>query len=244
MNLLSSIRFFYIRKVLPGFTIPKKALVVDIGSGEKPFWRGDVFVDKLSLGNVQRASKFDTIHDFGIFVDSDVSTMPFKTGAFDFSFASHLLEHVEEPGKVIREITRISKAGYIEVPNGILETIKPFDSHLWFVFKNKKKLIFVRKSKYLHEVLTKNGEGYGYLLSKVKEPFIKLYWKKKIEYEIHDGINNSQKFKSKIGNADNSSGYNYYYLFTKVLRILFYKSKKNEDIYKIFNSKKNYVKKR
>src|SRR5215203_6173549 len=140
MNILSELKFFYSRKVQPGFNLRKSALVVDIGSGDKPFWRADVFVDKLSLGDVQRASNTKTIHDIGYFVDSDVTKMPFKTDAFDFSFCSHLLEHVDNPKEVIAEITRISKAGYMEIPNGIIETIKPFDSHLWFVFRKKDKL--------------------------------------------------------------------------------------------------------
>lgn len=233
MNILSTLVFFYHRKISPGFKINKKALVVDMGSGEKPFWRADVFVDKLSLGNVQRASKFDTIHDLGMFVDSDVERMPFKTGAFDFSFASHLLEHVEDPGAVIQEITRISKSGYIEIPNGIIETIQPFDSHLWFVFKNKKKLTFVRKSKKLHEALRLNGKGYGSLLSKVNEPFIRLYWKKTIEYEVIDTNKPSERFQSGIGDTKAAARVNYYLLFVKAFRFLYYKNKPQSDLKKI-----------
>jgi hypothetical protein len=100
MNLLSSLRFFYNRKIEPGFKINQNALVVDIGSGDKPFWRADVFIDDLSLGNVQRASNLDTIHDLGMFVNANASKMPFREGAFDFSFASHLLEHVDNPAVV------------------------------------------------------------------------------------------------------------------------------------------------
>ena len=225
MNLLSEIKFFYQRKIEPGFKVRKNALVVDIGSGDKPFWRADIFVDKLSLGNVQRASKSNTIHDVGMFVDSDAQKMPFKTGAFDFSFASHLLEHVEDPVAVIKEITRISKSGYIEVPNGIIETIQPFNSHLWFVFKDKKKLIFVRKSNTLHNILNKNGVGYEYLLARVKEPFIRFYWKKNIEYEIINPLKPSEKFNSKLDSRKISLSFNYYLFLVKIIRRLFYREK-------------------
>lgn len=230
MNIFSKLIFFYKRKISPGFKISKKALVVDIGSGEKPFWRADVFVDKLSLGNVQRASKFDTIHDLGVFVDSDVSKMPFKTGAFDFSFASHLLEHVEDPASVIKEITRISKAGYIEMPNGIIEAIEPFGSHLWFVFRDRKKLIFVRKSKKIHDVLSANGKNYGSLLGKVDEPFNRFYWKKKIEFEIIDPYQPSEKFKSAKGNSNVKASVNYYLYLAKIVRLIFYREKPKEMI--------------
>jgi 2-polyprenyl-3-methyl-5-hydroxy-6-metoxy-1,4-benzoquinol methylase len=233
MNIFNSIRFFYSRKILPGFKIDKDALVVDIGSGDKPFWRADVFVDKLSLGNVQRASHTNTIHNLGTFVDSDATKMPFKDGAFDFSFCSHLLEHVENPSAVIKEITRISRSGYMEIPNGILETIKPFDSHLWFVYQNKKKLIFVRKSEQMHDVLIKNGEKYKALLNKISEPFIKVYWRKEIDHEIVD-IPSSKKFKSKVGNiVKPKTSVNFYILLVKIVRLVFYKNKSSERIAKL-----------
>ncbi len=227
MGLFSEIYYFYLRKIQPGFKIDNDALVVDIGSGDKPFWRADVFVDKLSLGNVQRASKFNTIHDMGMFVDSDVARMPFRDKTFDFSFASHLLEHVKDPDKVIKEITRISKGGYIEVPNGLLETIRPFDSHLWFVYQEGKKIVFVRKGKRLHEVLTKNGFKYDSLLNTIPQPFIRLYWSKTIAYEIIDNYKENEKFKSKIGNNKNKGKkiINPYLFLVKVIRALFYRQK-------------------
>ncbi len=238
MNIFSNLHFFYLRKILPGFKIKKNDLVVDIGSGEKPFWRADVFVDKLSLGNVQRASKFDTIHDIGVFIDSDVTKLPFKDKSFDFSFCSHLLEHVENPGAAINEITRVSKSGYLEVPNGILETIRPFDSHLWFVFQNKNKLVFVRKGKGLHDILLSNGGKYDAILNKIPEPFIRIYWNKTIEFEIIDDYSINDKFKGKIGdNKKNpAKSLNLYLIMIKILRLFLYQEKNPEDIKaKVFN---------
>lgn len=228
MNLLSNLLLFYQRKIEPGFKISKRSLVVDIGSGDKPFWRADVFVDKLSLGNIQRTSKSPTIHNLGKFVDADVHKMPFKDKFFDFSFCSHLLEHVEDPQSVLREIIRISKGGYLEVPNGILETIQPFDSHLWFVFLDKKKLIFVRKSKKIHNILTKNGQIYKTLLGKVNHPFIRLYWRNHIAYEIVDNYTRNEKFVSITNNlAPYGKKFNLYVLLIKLIRLFFYKNKQN-----------------
>lgn len=104
-----------------------------MGCGDKPFWRADVYLDKLSLGNEQRFSSSDVTKDFGLFIDSDITNTPFKNKVFDFSFCSHVLEHVEKPDLAIKEIVRISKAGYIEVPDGINEMLFPFHSHLWFI---------------------------------------------------------------------------------------------------------------
>jgi ubiquinone/menaquinone biosynthesis C-methylase UbiE len=226
MNPIRNLTLFINRKIEPGFKIDKDALVIDIGSGDKPFWRADVYLDKLSLGNVQRASKSDTIHDLGQFVDSDVTKMPFKDKAFDFSFCSHLLEHVDDPKKAIEEIVRISKKGYLEMPNGILESIQPFDSHLWFVFQDKNKLIFFRKGKKLHAILNKNGMKYKSLLSKVYPPFIRLYWKNNILFEIIDDNSKNEKFTSLIRTSDKScKKFNLYLTLVKILRGIFYKNK-------------------
>ena len=42
--------------------------------------------------------------------------MPFDDKVFDYAICSHVLEHVERPDAVIAELSRVAKAGYIEVP--------------------------------------------------------------------------------------------------------------------------------
>jgi ubiquinone/menaquinone biosynthesis C-methylase UbiE len=227
MNILSGLYYFFQRKIEPGFKINKSALVVDIGSGDKPFWRADVFVDYLELGNVQRTTHTQTIHNIGMFINAKVEELPFKDNAFDFSFCSHLLEHVPDPEKAIKEITRISKAGYIEVPNGILETIHPFDSHLWFIFQNGQKLIFYRKSKKQHEVLQSNSKDFAAMINKVSQPFIRLYWNKKVSLEVINVLKEKEKFYADNSkhNISKQKAFNTYLLLVKILRIIFYRNK-------------------
>lgn len=227
MNILSEIIYLYERKIKLGFTIPKDALVVDFGSGDKPFWRADVFVDKLSLGNLQRASHSQTIHNLGTFVDADIAHLPFKDNAFDFSFSSHLLEHVEDPNQALKEMMRVSKAGYFEVPNGILETIRPFHSHLWFIYQTTKGIVFVRKSKQMHEILQQNGKRYDEVMNKINDPFIRVFWKGKINFEIIDEYKKNEKFYPKNERKDNGqkSKINLYLLLVTIIRSLFYKNK-------------------
>ncbi|HVZ66635.1 MAG TPA: class I SAM-dependent methyltransferase [Patescibacteria group bacterium] len=235
MFLISNISFYYKRKILPGFKTSEKSLTLDIGSGDKPFWRADFFVDDLSLGDVQRASESRTIHDIGEFVDANVVKMPFKDKVFDFSFCCHLLEHVDDPAAAIKEITRVSKAGYIEIPNGIIETVQPFVSHIWFIYRNGNKLIFVRKSKRMHEILSKNGKVNIDMIVKAKEPFIRLYWKNKIEYEVIDNLKESEKYHSptRFKKKKDSPALNYHMLFVHIMRFLFYKKKNiKKSVYK------------
>lgn len=227
MFIFSKLFYFYSRKILPGFKIKKNALVVDIGSGDKPFWRADVYVDDLSLGDVQRASHTKTIHNIGKFMDADVTNLPFKNKFFDFSFCSHLLEHVENPALAIDEITRVSKSGYIEIPNGIIETIQPFISHLWFVYKVKNKLVFVRKSKKMHEILLNNGVKYIPLINNNSDPFIRIHWKNSIDYDIIDPFTKNEKYFApvKMKLKTKQISINYHIFLVKILRLFFYINK-------------------
>jgi len=192
MGIGSSIIYFIKRKVLPGYKVGKNDFVIDIGSGDKPFWRANVFFDNLSLDNLQRSTYKKTVSTIGSFINGDITKTNFKDKAFDFSYCSHVLEHAKRPDLAIREMMRISKAGYIEVPNGLIDFINPFFTHLWFVFLYKNKLVFFRKSNKLHDVLSENSVNYIPLLYKTDKPFIRLYWKNKIDYEIID--TNLKKF--------------------------------------------------
>jgi ubiquinone/menaquinone biosynthesis C-methylase UbiE len=231
MRIISDIDSFYKRKILPGFKIKKEELVIDIGSGDKPFWRADVFLDKLSLGNAQRSTHKDTISSMGVFVDGDCSNMPFKNKAFDFSYCAHLLEHVEDPQKAIKEIERISERGYIEVPNAVSEVIQPFSPHLWLVLLDKDKLIFIRKDKFLHTAFCSNSLNYQYLQRKMKNPFIQYFWKDNIKCEVYDNTN-GEKYEGTDCTEDvleeTAGKFSSYLFVVKILRSLFYIDKKNE----------------
>lgn len=218
---------FFKRKIYPGFKIGKNDMVIDIGSGDKPFWRADVFFDDLSLNNNQRISGKGTVHDIGTFVDGNILRSHFKNKAFDFSFASHLLEHVERPDLAINEIVRISKRGYLEVPNYILECISPFNSHLWYVVEENRKLYFLRKSKQMHRISLKNEKYYKYLFKKISNPFIRIYWEKNIEYEVISDIKEGEEFiaSKKQDEKTKKFSINFYIIFVKIMRLIFLSDK-------------------
>ena len=54
-----------------------------------------------------------------------------KDNTFDFSICSHMLEDCYDPFIVMNQLSRVSKAGYIEVPRAWIETTK------WIVYKSK-----------------------------------------------------------------------------------------------------------
>lgn len=240
LNALLFFKPFLKGKIYPGFKISKNSLVVDIGCGDKPFWRADVFLDELSLGDEQRFSSTGIISDLGLFVDCDITKTPFKDKAFDFSFCSHVLEHVEKPELAIQEIIRISKQGYIEIPDGIIEVMSPYQSHLWSVFFNSNELVFLRKSKKIHEVLVRNGSKYAYLSKFIKEPFIRIYWKKNIKYKVVDDLKVSEKFMPLYDGRHTQPKYiqRTYLSLVKLLRLVFYEKKEDKILReRIFKNK-------
>ncbi len=69
-------------------------LVLDVGSGGKPYPRSDVLLDRMT-GAEHRCGAAMMIDRPAVF--GDASKMPFRDQAFDFVIASHILEHMPDP---------------------------------------------------------------------------------------------------------------------------------------------------
>src|SRR6185503_6555600 len=131
MTIVSRLRSFHRRRI--SIPVDAAALVLDVGSGDKPHWSADVLLDRY-VGDEhggQRSGSSSARVDRPLF-DADAADMPFADQAFDFVICSHVLEHVEQPDRVISELTRVAKAGYIEVPSAARAKILDFPSHLWW----------------------------------------------------------------------------------------------------------------
>src|SRR4051812_17734040 len=131
MSLAQSLRLFHERRI--ALPVAEDALVLDVGSGDKPSWRADVLLDR-SLGDeyaVQRSGRDEARISRPLF-NADAADMPFADGVFDYTICSNLLEHVVDPGGVIRELMRVSRAGYIEVPEASSAKNLDFPSHIWW----------------------------------------------------------------------------------------------------------------
>lgn len=125
------LRFFYEHRI--AVPVAPDALVLDVGSGDKPSWRADVLLDRYpdDAHAGQRSGTGRTRVVRPLF-DADATDMPFATGVFDYAICSHVLEHVPDPAGVVRELTRVAGAGYIEVPEASAAKIVDFPSHLWW----------------------------------------------------------------------------------------------------------------
>lgn len=132
--------------------------VLDIGGGMNPHPRADYVIDLedfetlKSYGNLEKIGRFNSetwiVHD----ICSD-KPFPFPDKYFDFAICTHVLEDIRDPLKVCREIQRIAKAGYIEIPSVESELTCNLESrhyvgrwhHRWLVEITEKGLNFRMK---------------------------------------------------------------------------------------------------
>jgi SAM-dependent methyltransferase len=123
--------------------VPNHALVLEVGSGGNPYPRSNILLDSQeeSIERIEKDLRRDRPLVIGI-----GENLPFKTKCFDFSIASHVLEHSKDPETFLRELMRVSKAGYIETPDGFFERINPYTYHRSEVRNIDNKLIITKKS--------------------------------------------------------------------------------------------------
>jgi SAM-dependent methyltransferase len=143
-QLARRLRSFHSRRI--AIPVGADALVLDVGSGDKPHWRADVLLDRYvdAKHGGQRSGRAAARISRPLFA-ADAANMPFADGVFDYVVCSHVLEHVANPAAVIEEITRVGRAGYIEVPQAGSAKILDFPSHLWWCRLDGSTLVFTAK---------------------------------------------------------------------------------------------------
>lgn len=131
--------------------LPVGARVLEIGGGNDPHPGSDLIVDKFPDDNFHRAGK-GNIFRGGEFVmqmpdgtkqtgtrqlnimQGDVVDLPFADKEWDFVIAKDVLEHVEDVEQAFREISRIGKAGLVDVPRFASEWLWPQGEMHKYVF--------------------------------------------------------------------------------------------------------------
>jgi len=169
--------------------VQPSALVLEVGAGGNPYPRANVLLDAYE-STVERIES-ELVKDRPI-VLGYAECMPFKSKAFDFIIASHVLEHSFDPENFLKELMRVGKAGYIETPDGFFERINPFTYHRLEVTDIGGKLRIFKKSSWRHDggivgEYERKMKDATFLrfLSKHPEPFYtRFYWQTQIPYWI------------------------------------------------------------
>jgi len=169
--------------------IDSYALVLEVGSGGNPYPRAnvllDAYLDTRERHWVPLTSDRPTVLGF-------VENLPFKDQAFDFVIAAHVLEHSADPERFIAELQRVAKAGYIEVPDALMERINPYMDHRLEITCRNNKLIIRKKQSWQHdpEVVELYEDRVKRVLTTElipRHPFefhVRYYWNNKISYVV------------------------------------------------------------
>tara|TARA_B100000780_G_scaffold18295_1_gene11923 strand:- start:213 stop:824 length:612 start_codon:yes stop_codon:yes gene_type:complete len=158
--------------------------ILDIGCGYNANKFANEICDVQDLSSHYPEKKFTRLIE---------KKLPFEDKVFDFVIASHVMEHVEDVEFFIKELERISKKGYVELPT-MLEDNLVFENkkdHLWHMdFDDVNlKLLISKKIQFMEPILTVSSIK---KLNKVfrKSFIIELFWEDKIDYEIDKSMNN------------------------------------------------------
>lgn len=138
--------------------------VLEIGSGHNPNVRSDVLCDKFIDDDEQRGGMIVADRPM---VEADGQFLPFVDGAFDYVICLHVLEHVENPDRLLSEMMRVSSRGYIETPSEIGERIYGWHYHNWVVNLINERLVLYKNPK-----LAEFGQLFHALAAQDK------YWRK------------------------------------------------------------------
>lgn len=101
--------------------------VLDAGAGESRFahfFQGRSYI-AIDAGVGDSAWDYTRLHVVG-----DLQRLPFRQGSFEVVVNTQVLEHVEEPARVLREISRVLRDGgmlYMTAPQGWHEHQQPHD---------------------------------------------------------------------------------------------------------------------
>ena len=92
--------------------------ILDLGCTHVNYWKeANHFADIVDYSKefLDKNLKFTLLH-----VDQK---LPFKDKEFDYVILSHVLEHVPNISKFAKEVERIAKAGYIELPTKLADNL-------------------------------------------------------------------------------------------------------------------------
>ena len=122
--------------------LPRNALVLDVGPGQKPMWRADVLVDRYLSDDTHRPGPLNPARPL---VCAEAGALPFADKTFDFVYSAHALEHTTDAVATIREFGRVARCGIVSMPSYHWERANDFPGHRWVGRVRDGVLILARK---------------------------------------------------------------------------------------------------
>jgi SAM-dependent methyltransferase len=120
-------------------------LCLDIACGAKPFPNANVLCD-LNVKPVPDRSMKQLVTAGKPFVKCSCYALPFKDCAFDFVTSYYLIEHLDDPAGLLKELKRVSRHGFIQGPSWFNELLYGEKVHNWII-KNNHNTLYVKSIK-------------------------------------------------------------------------------------------------
>lgn len=167
-------------------------LVLEIGSGHRPFLRANVVVDLDFKCGEHRDGQPIRMESNKTYIQADLTALPFKDKSFDWVICSHVLEHVSDPAKACEELMRVAHRGFIETPRKWTEYYAGYPTHRWLIDEINGVLVFEPitwlESPFLNFALPPVWSS-TLLLQRVEMQFrnipcVQLVWQNAFEYHV------------------------------------------------------------
>ena len=172
----------------------KNLKILDLGCSNKNFWpEANHFADIHDY-----KSDFQSLNLTFTQIEPDKS-LPFKDKEFDYVICTHVIEHVNDPIFFKKEIERVGKSGYIELPTRLNDNMvfgcdeDIFGHKWWFEFDDdNNKLIFAKKIDALEKFVS---VGSVFNLTEIFDDsfIIQVYWNDKIDMELRSDYSLKKK---------------------------------------------------
>ena len=137
-----------VKEVMTYVSYRAKGKVLELGPGNIPFNKATEFCGH-SLEESERLKGKYKVADFS------TETLPYKDKEFDFVYARHVLEDLNNPVNLLKECRRIAKAGFFETPSPFIEMSryvegdksqhKGYHHHFSFVWTNGNQINILHK---------------------------------------------------------------------------------------------------
>ncbi len=174
--------------------LDENAVVLEVGSGSHPWHRADVLLDRYYKDDAGQRGGGELFVDKRPIIVAAGERLPFKDKAFDFVYCSHVIEHAEDIGAMLREISRVGREGFIECPNPLLERLLDQSQHRWYITNADGKLLICAKNG-SNNVTTPADRFYFHMMSDLYiirgywEHFVtRLFWRGEIKFDIDQDI--------------------------------------------------------
>jgi SAM-dependent methyltransferase/uncharacterized protein YbaR (Trm112 family) len=174
-------------------SIGPQDIVLDVGSGGKPHPRANVLCEPYIDSTQDRTGLVFDQQGKDV-VLGDIQCLPFRDKAFDYVICCHVLEHLPRPWEAMRELERVGRAGYIEVPSELSEVLADNPAHESVVRTTGDRLVFERKPRYPHQphiqaqLRSVARRACWRRLLSYDEFFVRYHWRQHVEFEIVGGV--------------------------------------------------------